>query len=98
MKYDLNYQHLPKGHARPVDQGPTVAVSVDENGFALIPNVGDFVSLDNSMNDKASFRGRVKTRAFYYIQGRGDSPDSAYCHINIVVEETDDDWGALIKE
>lgn len=92
MKYYLNYQHQPKNAARPLDQGLAIKLEVDETQFALLPNVGDFVSLDNSLleGDMASFSGRVKSRLFSYIAGN--------CMINIVVAETDDDWGQLIKE
>jgi hypothetical protein len=96
MKYHVNYQYLPKGASRPVDDGTTVELSVDESGFALLPDAGDFVALDNSMNDMASFHGKVKSRLFSYTQGKDVS--LASCIINIVVEETDDDWGKLIKE
>lgn len=97
MKYHVNYQYLPKGKSRPTDDGLTVNLSVDESGFAILPNVGDYVQLDNSMNDMASFNGRVKSRAFFYIQGK--DPALSGCSINIVVEETDDDvWAELIKE
>lgn len=93
MKYGVNYQYLPKGSTRPQDEGVTVDISdiSDKGGFVLIPNVGDYVNLDNTMNDMASFAGKVKSRLFSYI---GD-----YCYVNIVVEQADtDDWGALIKE
>lgn len=93
MKYFLNYQHQPKGAERPLDQGEPVKVEVDETEFALLPNVGDFVSIDNSLRDHTeavNFSGRVKSRVFRYIV------DS--CLINIVIEETDDDWGQLVKE
>ena len=95
MKYILNYQYLPIGVARPQDDGMTVRVEVDEKGFALLPNVGDFVHLDNSMNDMASFSGRVRSRRFSYIQ---DKEFLASCGINIVVEEADDDLRMLTKE
>jgi hypothetical protein len=97
VKYFMNYQHMTKGAARPQDDGTTVEVEVDEKGFPLIPNVGDFVSLDNSSNDMASFKGKVRSRVFRYLGGRDPKTDAS-CLINIVVEETDDDWGELSKE
>ena len=91
MRYFLNYQHLPKGGSRPIDEGATVEVQAsDVGGFALLPNVGDFVNLDNSTNDMASFKGRVRSRFSGYVAGN--------CLINIVVVETEVDWGSLIKE
>jgi hypothetical protein len=70
---------------------------VDEKAFALVPNVGDYVSFDSSMNDMASFSGKVRTRVFRYLGGREPKQD-AFCMINIVVEHTDDGWGKLVKE
>jgi hypothetical protein len=35
------------------------------DGHALIPNVGDFVQLDNSKNKMTSIKGRVRSRAFF---------------------------------
>ena len=96
MKYSMNYQYMPKQAARPRDDGTTVEVEADWNGFAPIPNVGDFVHHDNSMNGMASFHGKVKSRVFFYI--RGSTPENAVCMINIMIEETDDDWGKLSKE
>jgi hypothetical protein len=98
MKYFLNYQYFPNGAARPSDDGQTCRVEVDETGFALLPNVGDFVNLNNSMGDMASFHGRVKSRLFSYVQGGDEDRDKDACMICIVVEETDDDWGLLLKE
>ena len=45
----------------------------------------------DSTNEFASFHRHVKSRLFTYLANDA-------CAINIVVEETDDDWGALVKE
>lgn len=97
MKYYIDYQYLPKNASRPNDNGTVVPIEVDDSGFALIPNVGDFFSVDPSaLGEEAtdSFQGRVRTRLFHYIR----TPSGDRCFVNIVVEETDDDWGKLIKE
>jgi hypothetical protein len=63
-----------------------------------LPNVGDFVSVDNGMDggNRANISGRVRSRLFRYIRG---SDDSLTCLVNIVVEETDElVWAALVKE
>lgn len=98
MRYYLNFQQLPKGASRPEDNGRTVILDIQKDGHALLPNVGDFVSMDNSTTkDKISeVHGRVKSRVFFYL-GSSDTVEGA-CSINIVVEETADDWGLLIKE
>ena len=94
MKYGMDFQYLPKGAGRPLDDGEVVPIETDEDGFALIPNVGDFVQIDASTIDGNGFSGRVKSRLFSYIR----TPGNDYCAVNVVVEETDDDWGMLIKE
>ena len=94
MKYGIDYQYLPKGAARPLDDGEVVPIEIDNSGYALIPNVGDFVHIDASTIDGNSFSGRVKSRLFSFIR----TPPKDFCSVNIVVEETDDDWGMLIKE
>jgi len=94
MKYYIDYQYMPKGAARPLDEGDVVAMEAnDSDGFALIPNVGDFVSI-GATDEHASFKGRVRSRLFHYQRVTGD----IICAVNIVVEETDADWGNLIKE
>lgn len=50
------------------------------------------------MKDMPSFRGRVKSRLFRYLGGPSDMDTEPACAINIVVEETDGDWGMLVKE
>jgi hypothetical protein len=44
---------------------------------------------------RSSFSGKVRSRLFNYIR---TSPDDVFCHVNIIVEDTNDDWGKLIKE
>ena len=92
MRYDLNYQQIRKGAARPDDEGTTVEIDIKADGHVVLPNVGDYVSIDNSGTDMGSVRGRVRSRLFRYI-GKAD-----VCYVNIVVEDTDDDWGKLVKE
>lgn len=95
MKYSIDYQQLHKGLPRPSDDGDIVGVEFDsESGFALVPNVGDVVSIPE-MKGHAGVSGVVKTRLFRYLR----TDDEIYCSINIVVEERDDiNWDALIKE
>jgi hypothetical protein len=99
MKYSVEYQQLPKGAKRPIDDGEIVGIkSSDEIGPLPLPNVGDFVHIDNSLDggQRSSFKGRVRSRMFRYIRGRDDEEMS--CHVNIIVEETDDNWGMLSKQ
>jgi len=94
MKYIIDYQYMPKDIGRPLDDGEIIGIEAnDENDFVLLPNVGDYVTINNSA-DRSSFHGKVRTRLFSYQRL---SNDVVHCIVNIVVEETDDDWSQLIK-
>ena len=94
MKYYIDYQYMPKGAARPLDDGEAVAIETD--GAAVIPNVGDYVQVENSLDPdgRVSFSGKVQSRLFRYIRAGNE----VTCGVNIVVAEDDDNWGLLIKE
>lgn len=97
MKYGIDYQFLAKGADRPTDDGEIVGIeATDETGTVILPNVGDYVHIDNSADggERSSFSGKVRSRLFTYIRTAND----VFCNVNIVVEETNDDWGKLIKE
>lgn len=99
IKYQIDYQYLAKGSARPSDDGEVVGIkATGASGVVILPNVGDFVEINNS---KVSGRlrhlsGRVKSRLFTYIRsGR----TTVHCHVNVVVEQADEaDWDALSKQ
>lgn len=98
MKYHIDYQYMPKGAARPSDDGEVVAIEAsDAAGTVVLPNVGDYVHIDNSSDggERAAFSGKVRSRLFRYIRV---NEQEVHCSVNIVVEETDDDWGKLVKE
>lgn len=94
MKYSVDFQYMPRGHDRPLDDGEVIGISVDQTEFALIPAVGDYVQLEPMISgmDHARISGRVRSRLFRYF-------GKEHCGINVVVEEVGDDiWGELIKE
>lgn len=98
MKYFVDYQYMPKGAARPQDEGEVVAIeATDESGVVLLPNVGDYVSIDNSTDggERTDFAGKVASRLFSYIR---INDTEVICRVNIVIAEDDDDWGKLVKE
>jgi hypothetical protein len=100
--YSVQYQPFPRGASRPEDWGSCHGHDITEVG--LLPSVGDFVNLVpvNAPNGYLSFSGRVRSRLFSHFTRFDDANDDAPAEINIgvtiVVEETDDDWGMLIKE
>lgn len=91
MKYYVQFQEFGKRHQRPIDHPSEADFETDNSG--MIPSVGDFVQIQalRDPENSPSFSGRVKSRLFTYI-GPGN------CGINIVVEDTEDDWGKVIKE
>lgn len=89
MKYFVTFQELSKQHGRPIEH-PT-ASDFETDGLGMIPNVGDYVEIEPvGVEGAPRFSGRVKSRLFRYMNQQ--------CGINIVVEDTDDDWSAVIKE
>ena len=97
MQYGIDYQFFPKGASRPSDDGEVVGIkATDSTGTVILPNVGDYVQIDNSHDggERSSFSGKVRSRLFRYIR----TSDDVICQVNIVVEEDDDEWNRLIKE
>ena len=97
MKYFVDYQYLPKDAGRPVDNGEVVPIEISAKGDpAFLPNIGDYVHIDNSMygEGRVSFAGKVRSRYFRYFC----SKDETNCAVNVVVEQIDDDFGILVKE
>jgi hypothetical protein len=98
MEYRIDYQYMPKGYDRPIDDGEVVGLhATDESGVVILPNVGDYVNISNTADggQRVSFKGKVRTRYFSYQR---ITDEKVMCIINIVLQETDDDWRALIKE
>ena len=98
MKYNIAYQYIPEGSPRPHDDGQIVPIeATDESGMVLLPNVGDYVQIDNSwkrIGDHATFSGKVRSRIFRYVF----TEEKSFCQVDIVIEDTDDNWGLIIKE
>ncbi|ELR65852.1 hypothetical protein C942_00939 [Photobacterium marinum] len=99
MEYSIDYQYLPRGRTRPIDSGEVVGIKLDDkSGVVVLPNVGDFVHIDNSLDidGRESFSGKVKSKLFSYLRS---SNGKVYCHVNIVVEDDEEsNWESLIKE
>jgi hypothetical protein len=67
-KYFLNYQKLHTGAVRPEDRD-AIKIDIQADGQALLPHVGDYVSIDNSLDKDMppGIDGRVKSRVFRYV-------------------------------
>ncbi|WP_187428676.1 hypothetical protein ROLI_012240 [Roseobacter fucihabitans] len=99
----VQYQILRKGAERPEDWGSSHGFEVDSLAdLAGLPNVGDFVSLNalKSSEGGDSYHGKVRSKLFRQFTIMDESGLTAELGIGVtvVVEETDDDWGKLIKE
>jgi hypothetical protein len=97
IQYRIDYQELSKGSVRPSDDGEVVGIeATDETGSVIIPNVGDYVSIDNDGDEqgRSSFAGKVRSWLFRYVR----AGEKMWCIVNIIVEHTEDDWGLLVKE
>lgn len=98
MKTIIDYQFMPQGADRPLDNGEVIGIDASsEKGTVIIPNVGDFVQIDSSPIEAKhnSFSGEVRSRLFRYVV----TSDEIFCQVNIVVAESENyKAGELIKE
>lgn len=98
MAYGVNFQFYPKDnpHGRPIDSGAALHDHpATEAELVLLPNVGDYVQYDRTLDGGEAFEGTVKSKLFRYTVA---NDGKQWCQINIVVEEDDTDVGKLIKE
>ncbi|KHJ66403.1 hypothetical protein QU24_19555 [Pantoea rodasii] len=98
ITYQVDYQYKSRSAEKPVSSGNVIRSSGEETPVMFIPDVGDFVEIDgNPENDDSlvSFRGEVISRFFRY---RRISDTEVFCHINIVVEESFQDFDNLVNE
>jgi hypothetical protein len=101
VKYFIDYQHMPAGASRPLDNGNVVPIEAnDKNGLVILPDVGDYVHIEFVRGGVEGFSGKVRSRLFRYFADGEEKKEKieTTCTVNIVVEETNDDWGKLIKE
>ena len=96
IKYSIDYQVSPGDGLRPIDDGEVIGIGFEEDkGFALIPNVGDYINIGEDIDgQRPHFSGVVRSRSFFYQR---TDDENVTCHINIVVQHSDVDTGLLIK-
>lgn len=91
MKYGIDFRFLPKGGDKPIENtsySKPVDVEVDDEQYALIPEVGDYVHLQGEEGFRnVPILGRVRSRFFEY--------QLSYCYVTVVVEEVDADWDKI---
>ena len=97
INYSIGYQESHGDGLRPIDDGEVIGIGFeDDKGFALIPNVGDYVKIGkDTQGQRAHFEGVVRSRSFFYQR---TDEETVFCHINIVVQHSDINTGLLIKE
>ena len=87
VKYGIDYKFLPKGAKELVEIGTEEDITIEDEGFGLLPDVGDYVAIPGN-RVREGFRGKVHHRFFRYVFG--------ICYISIVLAEVDDaEWAAL---
>lgn len=95
VRYFIDYQYMAESDVRPRRHGEVIGIRAsDSRGVVVLPNVGDYVSIDTGGAGASGFSGRVRSRYFRYFKvRRGFS-----CYVNIVVEEVDDSFDKLLNE
>ena len=94
MKYYINIQYRPKHRERPEDEPMMVDIRSENGDFTPIPNMGDHVVFTRPIgngNKSQQIEGVVENRLFTYLV-------QDICTVNIVVTDSDTDFGILIKE
>lgn len=94
MRYSIDYQQVTEGqtYARAGARSADIVFSSD-HGLALIPCVGDVVNFPTTPV-KSGVCGIVRSRVFNYLR----DPEELYCHVNILVEDAEINFGDLISE
>ena len=83
MKFEIDYQFRPKGSDKLEDIGNAADLTIEDGGFGVVPEVGDFVEIPRSrMGEREVYYGKVTCRRFRYVLG--------YCHIRVILDEVDD--------
>ncbi|GEM_PF-1405219 len=87
VKYGIDYKYLPKGSKELVEIGTEEDITIDDKGFGLLPDVGDYVAIPGN-RVREGFRGKVHHRFFRYVFG--------ICYVSIVLSEVDDaEWASI---
>jgi hypothetical protein len=94
MRHTVQFQFRPKGSSRPLDESQDFDLPEDQP--LNLPAVGDHVYLSgHSWGREAALM--VESRLFSYIS-LDASAERVTCMINIVLTESETDFGLLLKE
>lgn len=98
ITYHIDFQYKPRGSETPVASGNVISSTGEETPIMFIPAVGDFVEIGgNPKKNEAlsSFRGVVISRLFRYDR---ISESEVFCHVNIIVEESFQNFANLVRD
>jgi hypothetical protein len=87
VKYEIDYQFLPKGETKTEEIGGINDVVLgDEGGVGVIPAPGDYVEIPRSrMGEREIYRGKVCRRMFRHVLG--------YVYVRVIIAEVDEaEW------
>jgi hypothetical protein len=97
MKISIEYQYLPKDHARPIDGSEhNDPIGGEDGEFMPIPDVGDTVSYESFEYDYDSTgkaildSGRNKTVCRKVLTRHFSYSGEDFLHVNIVVGDVSD--------
>lgn len=95
MQYTISFQERPSSESRPIEDGRDVHIEANnKEGFALVPNLGDYVHMIALDEHRPAFEGKVTGRLFRYFVNK-DGAQS--CHVNVIVDSSEE-VPDLIKE
>jgi len=98
ITYSIDFQYKRRGDETPSPAGSVIRTSGEETPVMFIPLVGDYVEIGgNPEEDESltSFRGIVISRFFRYDR---QSEQEVFCHVNILVEESFQNFGNLVRD
>ncbi|WP_128598898.1 hypothetical protein [Pantoea rodasii] len=98
ITYSIDFQYKRRGEETPIPEGSVISTSGEETPVMFIPSVGDFVEIGGNPDEDnrlSSFRGVVVSRYFRYDR---QSEHEVFCHVNIIVEESFQNFGNLVRD
>jgi hypothetical protein len=98
ITYSIDFQYKRRGEETPTPAESVIQTSGEETPVMFIPSVGDYVEIGGNPEENeelSSFRGVVISRFFRYDR---QSEYEVFCHVNILVEESFQNFGHLVQD